>query len=164
MGIPDGSLLDLIVKVRSWITLDSSDSLCLSSSKEDFDIMPIVSKMCHDCGTKLDQGYFCVSCGCCWCKSCSESSDSEERMKLCRECDGEVRELRGKSYDKVHPRDSPDPPSSLAAESESLASSLEIRDCRNMASIRCYPSRYIWFKSFNFYVQSRVFEHVGVSV
>ncbi|CAE5963743.1 unnamed protein product [Arabidopsis arenosa] len=62
-------------------------------------------------------------------------------MKLCRECDGEVRELRGKSYDKVHPRDSPDPPSSLATESESLASSLEIRDCRNMASIRCYPSR-----------------------
>lgn len=62
-------------------------------------------------------------------------------MKLCRECDAEVRELRVKSYDKVHPRDSPDPPSSLATESESLASSLEIRDCRNMASIRCYPSR-----------------------
>ncbi|CAH8257791.1 unnamed protein product [Arabidopsis lyrata] len=140
MGIPDGSLLDLIVKVRSWITLDSSDSLCLSSSKQDFEIMPIVSKMCHDCGTKVEQGYCCLSCGSCWCKSCSDSTE-ESKMKLCRECDGEVRELRGKSYDKVHPRDSPDPPSSLVTETESLASSLEIRDCRNMASIRCYPSR-----------------------
>lgn len=137
MGIPDGSLLDLIVKVRSWITLDSSDSLCLSSSKQDFEIMPIVSKMCHDCGTKVEQGYCCLSCGSCWCKSCSDSTE-ESKMKLCRECDGEVRELRGKSYDKVHPRDSPDPPSSLVTETESL----EIRDCRNMASIRCYPSRY----------------------
>ncbi|KAG7586624.1 Phosphatidylinositol-4-phosphate 5-kinase core [Arabidopsis thaliana x Arabidopsis arenosa] len=140
MGIPDGSLLDLIVKVRSWITLDSSDSLCLSSSKQGFETMPIVSKMCHDCGTKVEQGYCCLSCGSCWCKSCSDSTE-ESKMKLCRECDGEVHELRGKSYDKVHPRDSPDPPSSLATETESLASSLEIRDCRNMASIRCYPSR-----------------------
>jgi 1-phosphatidylinositol-3-phosphate 5-kinase len=140
MGIPDGSLLDLIDKVRSWITSDSSDSLfLLSSSKQDFGIMPIVSKMCHDCGTKVEQGYCCLSCGSCWCKSCSDTEES--KMKLCRECDAEVRELRVKSYDKVHPRDSPDPPSSLATESESLASSLEIRDCRNMASIRCYPSR-----------------------
>ncbi|CAA0328812.1 unnamed protein product [Arabidopsis thaliana] len=139
MGIPDGSLLDLIDKVRSWITSDSSDSLFLSSSKQDFGIMPIVSKMCHDCGTKVEQGYCCLSCGSCWCKSCSDTEES--KMKLCRECDAEVRELRVKSYDKVHPRDSPDPPSTLATESESLASSLEIRDCRNMASIRCYPSR-----------------------
>lgn len=144
MGIPDGSLLDLIVKVRSWITLDSSDSsLCLSSSSKDFESlkMPIVSKMCHDCGIKLDHGYCCLSCGCCWCKTCSESIE-ESKKKLCRECDGEVSELRVKSYDKVHPRDSPDPPPSLGNnESESLASSLEIRDCRNIASIRCYPSR-----------------------
>jgi 1-phosphatidylinositol-3-phosphate 5-kinase len=87
----------------------------------------------------VEQGYCCLSCGSCWCKSCSDTEES--KMKLCRECDAEVRELRVKSYDKVHPRDSPDPPSSLATESESLASSLEIRDCRNMASIRCYPSR-----------------------
>ncbi|KAL1209475.1 putative 1-phosphatidylinositol-3-phosphate 5-kinase FAB1C [Cardamine amara subsp. amara] len=134
MGIPDGSLLDLIDKVRSWITSDSSDSLCLSSS-QDFEIMPIVSKMCHHCGTKLDHGYCCLSCGRCWCKSCyeSSSSDSEESKMVCRECDGEVHMLRSKSYDKVHPRDSPDPP----PQNENL----EIRDCRNMASIRCYPSR-----------------------
>lgn len=150
MGIPDGSLLDLIDKVRSWITSDSSDSLCLSSSsKDDFEIMPIVSKMCHDCGTKLDglvHGYCCLSCGRLWCKSCCYSdSDTEEKQdfikKLCRECDGEVRELKGKSYDKVHPRDSPDPPSLAAADSARI-DNLEIRDCKNIASIRCYPSRY----------------------
>ncbi|CAA7052278.1 unnamed protein product [Microthlaspi erraticum] len=106
--------------------------------------------MCHDCGTKLDggllfHGYCCLSCGSLWCKNCFYSeSDTEERQeedckKLCRECNGEVRELRGKSYDKVHPRDSPDPPS--LAQSDNLASSLEIRDCRNIATIRCYPSR-----------------------
>uniref|UniRef100_A0A1J3DVW4 1-phosphatidylinositol-3-phosphate 5-kinase n=1 Tax=Noccaea caerulescens TaxID=107243 RepID=A0A1J3DVW4_NOCCA len=146
MGIPDGSLLDLIDKVRSWITSDSSDSLTFSSSKH-FETMPIISKMCHDCGTKLEggllfHGYCCLSCGCLWCKSCYNSeSDTEESQedykKLCRECGGgEVRELRGKSYDKVHPRDSPDPPPSLAQ-----SDNLEIRDCRNIASIRCYPSR-----------------------
>ncbi|ESQ28102.1 hypothetical protein EUTSA_v10018002mg [Eutrema salsugineum] len=147
MGIPDGSLLDLIDKVRSWITSDSSDSSLYFSSSKDFKTMPIVSKMCHDCGTKLDgglfHGYCCLSCGRLWCKSCYSESDTEERQedckKMCRECDGEVRELKGKSYDKVHPRDSPDPPS--LAQSENLASSLEIRDCRNIASIRCYPSR-----------------------
>ncbi|CAH2066674.1 unnamed protein product [Thlaspi arvense] len=143
MGIPDGSLLDLIDKVRSWITSDSSDSSLFFSSSKDFETMPIVSKMCHDCGTNLDggllHGYCCLSCGRLWCKSCYSESDTEETQevckKLCRECDGEVRELRGKSYDKVHPRDSPDPPS--LAQSENL----EIRDCRNIASIRCYPSR-----------------------
>ncbi|KAL0877824.1 hypothetical protein Bca101_027530 [Brassica carinata] len=133
MGIPDGSLLDLIVKVRSWITSDPSDSsLCYSSSKHFETMMPIISKMCNDCGTNLHHGgYYCLSCGRLWCKSCYSESDTEERQedfkKLCRECDGEVLELRGKGYDKVHPRDSPDSPPFL--------------DCRNIASIRCYPSR-----------------------
>ncbi|CAN7123052.1 unnamed protein product [Brassica rapa subsp. narinosa] len=130
MGIPDGSLLDLIVKVRSWITSDPSvSSLCYSSSQH-FETMPIVSKMCNDCrGANLHHGgYYCLSCGRLWCKSCySESDRQEDYKKLCRECDGEVLELREKGYDKVHPRDSPDPPSFL--------------DCRNIASIRCYPSR-----------------------
>ncbi|XP_033130196.1 putative 1-phosphatidylinositol-3-phosphate 5-kinase FAB1C isoform X1 [Brassica rapa] len=97
--------------------------------------MPIISKTCNDCGTNLHCGYSCLTCGHSWCKSCYSDSDTEERpedlKKLCRECDGEVLELRGKSYDKVHPGDSP----------ESENSSLEIRDCRNIASIRCYPSR-----------------------
>ncbi|KAG2321648.1 hypothetical protein Bca52824_014861 [Brassica carinata] len=101
--------------------------------------MPILCKTCNVCGTNLHCGYSCLTCGRFWCKSCYSDSDSEDRpeaedlKKLCKECDGEVLELRGKSYDKVHPRDSP--------ESENLASSLEIRDCRNIASIRCYPSR-----------------------
>ncbi|KAF8054063.1 hypothetical protein N665_1352s0001, partial [Sinapis alba] len=135
MGIPDGSLLDLIVKVRSWITSDPSDSsLCFSSSKHFETNMPILSsKMCNDCGTNLLHGaYYCLSCGRLWCKSCYSESDTEDNRqedfkKLCRECDGEVLELRGKGYDKVHPRDSPDSPPFL--------------DCRNIASIRCYPSR-----------------------
>ncbi|KAJ0241157.1 putative 1-phosphatidylinositol-3-phosphate 5-kinase FAB1C [Hirschfeldia incana] len=102
--------------------------------------MPLVSKTCNDCGTNLHHGgYCCPTCGHSWCKVCYSDSDSEDRpedlKKLCRECDGEVIELRGKSYDKVHPRDH-------SPETESLASSsLEIRDCRNIASIRCYPSR-----------------------
>ncbi|KFK41525.1 hypothetical protein AALP_AA2G140900 [Arabis alpina] len=151
MGIPDGSLLDLIDKVRSWITSDSSDSLCLSSSSsKHFGIMPIVSKMCHDCETKLDglllHGYCCLSCGRLWCKNCYYSeSDTEEKQDfnklLCRECNGEVRELKGKNYDKVHPRDSPDPPPSLGAAASPRIENLEIRDCKNIASIRCYPSR-----------------------
>ncbi|CAH8308412.1 unnamed protein product [Eruca vesicaria subsp. sativa] len=92
--------------------------------------MPIISKTCNDCGTNLHVGYCCLSCGRFWCKSCSSDSDRpEDPKKLCKECDGEVLELRGKSYDKVHPGDSP--------ENENL----EIRDCRNIASIRCYPSR-----------------------
>lgn len=138
MGIPDGSLLDLIVKVRSWITSDPSDSsLCYYSSPKHFETttkMPILSsKTCNDCGAKIDGGYYCLSCGRLWCKSCCYSeSDTEERQedfkKLCRECDGEVLELRGKGYDKVHPRDSPDSPPPFL-------------DCRNIASIRCYPSR-----------------------
>ncbi|CAH8337426.1 unnamed protein product [Eruca vesicaria subsp. sativa] len=131
MGIPDGSLLDLIVKVRSWITSDPSDSSLYLSSSKNFETMPIISKMCNDCGANLHQGgYYCLSCGHLWCKSCYSESDTEERQedckRLCRECDGEVLELRGKGYDKVHPRDSPDPP---------------FLDCRNIASIRCYPSR-----------------------
>ncbi|XP_009127840.1 putative 1-phosphatidylinositol-3-phosphate 5-kinase FAB1C [Brassica rapa] len=130
MGIPDGSLLDLIVKVRSWITSDPSDSSLCYSSSQHFETMPIVSKMCNDCGgANLHHGgYYCLSCGRLWCKSCySESDRQEDYKKLCRECDGEVLELREKGYDKVHPRDSPDPPSFL--------------DCRNIASIRCYPRR-----------------------
>ncbi|KAG2241328.1 hypothetical protein Bca52824_096688 [Brassica carinata] len=128
MGIPDASLLDLL---KSWITSDSNQSpLCYFETT-----MPILSKTCNDCGTNLHCGYCCLACGHSWCKSCYSESDSEERpedlKKLCRECDGEVLELRGKSYDKVHPGDSP----------ESENSSLEIRDCRNIASIRCYPSR-----------------------
>ncbi|VVA94877.1 unnamed protein product [Arabis nemorensis] len=117
--------------------------------------MPIVSKMCHDCGTKLDAllfhggGYSCLSCGRLWCKNCYSETDDDDNTEekqdfkklLCRECDGEVRLLKGKTYDKVHPRDSPDPPSLGAAVDSARIENLEIRDCKNIASIRCYPSR-----------------------
>ncbi|KAF2609038.1 hypothetical protein F2Q68_00046250 [Brassica cretica] len=105
MGIPDASLLDLL---KSWITSDSNQSPCCYFETT----MPILSKTCNDCGTNLHCGYCCLACGHSWCKSCYSDSDSEERpedlKKLCRECDGEVLELRGKSYDKVHPGDSPE--------------------------------------------------------
>ncbi|XP_010552722.1 PREDICTED: putative 1-phosphatidylinositol-3-phosphate 5-kinase FAB1C isoform X2 [Tarenaya hassleriana] len=156
MGIPDGSLLDLIDKVRSWITLGSSDPLCLSGDFE----MPNLSKMCNDCGTKsegtvLFHGCCCQSCGRWWCENCmsypNETDERECKKKLCRACVGNV--LGGKSYEKVYPRESPEPPSPSGIESvqsDNLASSLQAPDCRssphamanrNMSSIRCYPCR-----------------------
>ncbi|CAN8235640.1 unnamed protein product [Cochlearia groenlandica] len=105
--------------------------------------MPTVSKMCQDCETKIDVGYYCLGCGLMWCKNCyTESYDNnteedkiqesckKKKKLMCRECGGDVSELKAKIYDKVHPRDSHDPPSLR-----------EIRDCKNIASIRCYPSR-----------------------
>ncbi|KAH0875631.1 hypothetical protein HID58_072993, partial [Brassica napus] len=129
MGIPDASLLDLL---KSWITSDSNQSpLCYFETT-----MPILSKTCNDCGTNLHCGYCCLACGHSWCKSCYSDSDSEERpedlKKLCRECDGEVLELRGKSYDKVHPGDSPENSSDVESASVS-ASRHEHFSCKSSA-------------------------------
>ncbi|EXC06051.1 1-phosphatidylinositol-3-phosphate 5-kinase [Morus notabilis] len=131
MGIPDTSLLDLIVKVRSWLHLGgASDLQCFSGEFE----MPnnSSSNMCCDCHsnfTNLCHRYHCQSCGRWFCGNCILGSESlvatksngglgsESVVKCCKSC-SEIRDRKevGRKYsEKVHPsaspRGSPEPPS-----------------------------------------------------
>lgn len=123
MGIPDRSLLDLIEKVRSWISWRGSHQSCLSPGDE----MPDNScKMCSECDTKFSEfwiRYHCQSCGRMLCGKCLwgfESyivASSEENMKSCKFCSEVIlrRESGRKHSEKIHPsaspRESPEPPS-----------------------------------------------------
>ncbi|XP_050235071.1 putative 1-phosphatidylinositol-3-phosphate 5-kinase FAB1C [Mercurialis annua] len=133
MGIPDTSLIDLLLKVRSWITWGASDHLSSSLACCEFNQM---SKMCCECYTNfsvgLYNGYTCLSCGRWLCVKCVVVEEDEsqvevrskgdycgESIKSCKICNGfRVRggDGGGKNSEKVHPsvespRESPEPPS-----------------------------------------------------
>lgn len=123
MGIPDTSLLDLIEKVRSWISWSGSHRPCMSLGNE----MPENSgKMCCECDTQLSEfwiRYHCQSCGRMLCGKCLwgfESyivASSEENIKSCKFCsEVTLRREGGRKYsEKIHPaaspRESPEPQS-----------------------------------------------------
>ncbi|OMO60574.1 Chaperonin Cpn60/TCP-1 [Corchorus capsularis] len=137
MGIPDSSLLDLIEKVRSWISWGASDLSCYPGEEELGMLKTSVCKKmcCCECDTKFVDGlshrYRCQSCGRWLCSKCVESYESSmvvvvddqsdnvkcndfSRMmsvKSCKFCCDGVnmrRESGGRKYcEKVHPSESP---------------------------------------------------------
>lgn len=152
MGIPDTSLLDLIVKVRSWLYRESSNLQWLSG---EFEMPENGSKMCCECHThlsNLSHRHQCQSCGRWFCGKCipgyeSRDIESNGTIKHCKVCSemGLRGELGRKYSEKVHPsaspRESPEPPSpcfnseriKCSADTESIQSDqfsryLEARD------------------------------------
>lgn len=118
MGIPDSSLLDLIEKVRSWISWGASDLSCVPG---EFEMPENSCKMCCECEAKFSQscnGYCCQGCGRWLCGKCNHSNvESKENFKACKFCNGIiVRQGCGRKYsEKVHPsvspQEGPEPPS-----------------------------------------------------
>lgn len=122
MGIPDTSLLDLIVKVRSWLYREARD---LQSFSGEFEMPENGSNMCFECHTNLSNlshRHHCQSCGRWFCGKCipgyeSPVIESNGTIKFCKYCNEMgVRGGVGRKYsEKVHPsaspRESPGPPS-----------------------------------------------------
>ncbi|PON78735.1 Chaperonin Cpn60/TCP-1 family [Parasponia andersonii] len=124
MGIPDTSLLDLIVKVRSWLYRETSDLRCFSA---EFEMPENGNNMCCECHTNLSNlshRHHCQSCGRWFCGKCipgSESLANESNgtiiIQYCKVCSemgvrGEVgRKYSEKVYPSASPRESPEPPS-----------------------------------------------------
>ncbi|KAI4313804.1 hypothetical protein L6164_026754 [Bauhinia variegata] len=144
MGIPDGSLLDLIEKVRSWVYWGGSEYL-----SEKFDMLNSSCKMCCECDINLDEmtnKYNCKSCDRWLCGKCirgcdladpeSDNTGLRETIKSCKFCSDVNVNYQGqrKYSDKVHPsaspqespRQSPEPPSPCySVESERISCSLD---------------------------------------
>lgn len=157
MGIPDSSLLDLLGKVKSWISWGASDlsPSCLSC---EFEMPNNGVRMCCECDTNFAgffNGFHCQSCGKWLCAKCMKgyqcppvvvesngvkSNDcSGKTLNTCKFCN-EVsvkREGGRKNSEKVHPsespRESPEPPSpSFSGESihsDHLVQYLQSRVC-----------------------------------
>ncbi|XP_062111069.1 putative 1-phosphatidylinositol-3-phosphate 5-kinase FAB1C [Humulus lupulus] len=153
MGIPDTSLLDLIVKVKSWLYREASDIQCFSG---EFEMPENGNNMCCECHTNFSnhsQRYGCQSCGRWFCGKCipgyeSLVIESSGIIKFCKFCsETGMRGVVGtKVSEKVHPsaspRGSPEPPSpcfhgeriKCSADTESIQSDhfsryLEVQDC-----------------------------------
>ncbi|KAK7252010.1 hypothetical protein RIF29_35680 [Crotalaria pallida] len=148
MGIPDSSLLDLIEKVRSWVSWTGSDLSCVSDK---FDMN---CKMCCECNMSLNDmltqqhKFNCKSCGRWLCGECvrgfglvpSLESDNnpgtKETILSCKFCFNDFNRIESQrkcSSEKVHPsvspqespRQSPEPPSPcFSVESERISSPL----------------------------------------
>lgn len=156
MGIPDTSVLDLIVKVGSWLHLGGASYLqCISG---EFEMRNSGNNTCGDCHinfTDMCHRYHCQSCGRWFCGKCIpafESSNgglvSESVIKYCKSC-SEIRGRRevGRKYsEKVHPSaspcGSPEPPSpcfsgerikcpvgSESIQNDKFSRYLDARDC-----------------------------------
>ncbi|KAF5451008.1 hypothetical protein F2P56_031313 [Juglans regia] len=148
MGVPDSSLLDLIKKVRSWISWVASDKLYLSG---EFEMSDNTCKMCCECNTNLagiSHRYHCQSCGRGMCGKCirvelsvfesysfkSKAEGGEGTIKSCRFCSDVSLRCEGgrKSSEKVHPsaspqespRESPEPPSPSCFDGERIGCSM----------------------------------------
>lgn len=132
MGIPDSSLLDLIGKVRSWISWGTSDSNSISCGFEMTDINGTLC--CHCNNSMLDSSIKCKceSCGRLLCGDCvqglasmnlvstgclKETTETVFKINLCQFCSElgphgqNVRRCSGKVYPSEIPRQSPEPPS-----------------------------------------------------
>ncbi|KAE9597285.1 hypothetical protein Lal_00007802 [Lupinus albus] len=145
MGIPDSSLLDLIKKVRSWVSWGGSDLSCVSDKS---DMHKSDYKMCCECNKNLNElmtqhKYNCKSCGCWVCGECirgcgfvpnidsDNNTGIRETVSSCKFCSGDPNR---KSSEKVHPsaspqespRQSPEPHSPcFSVESERITSPLD---------------------------------------
>ncbi|PQP96235.1 putative 1-phosphatidylinositol-3-phosphate 5-kinase FAB1C [Prunus yedoensis var. nudiflora] len=158
MGVPDRSLLDLIEKVKSWVSRRARESRCLSG---EFDMPSNGCKMCCDCNTNttdIGHRYHCQSCGRWICGKCIQGCEwggiksndevGESVTKFCKFCSRvRLRRESGRKYsEKVHPsaspRESPEPPSpcfsgetvKCSVDNESIHSDqfskfLEAQDC-----------------------------------
>ena len=124
MGVPDNSLLDLIEKVRSWISWGTSDLNSLSSQ---FEMADNKGKMCSQCELTFKETslqYYCQSCHRIFCANCvwgygsrdALSGDTKSSVdadvvdiiscKFCSEI--RIRNERGRKYsDKIYPAESP---------------------------------------------------------
>ncbi|KAK4423472.1 putative 1-phosphatidylinositol-3-phosphate 5-kinase FAB1C [Sesamum alatum] len=132
MGIPDNSLLDLIEKVRSWISWGNSTS---SSKSRGFEMADNNSDMCCRCEVKLLSSclkYHCQSCGRLLCGKCvqglasmdviapsrlRETMEAVCSIKTCRLCvelgpvSKAAQRCSGKIFPSDSPTQSPEPPS-----------------------------------------------------
>jgi 1-phosphatidylinositol-3-phosphate 5-kinase len=135
MGIPDSSFLDLIEKVRSWLSWRGVGDLSYFS--DNFDMQNSVCKMCCECNQNFNEmtqyKYNCKSCGRWLCGKCirgcdlpnpvsDDNSGFKETISSCKFCSVSNRTCEGqprKCIEKVHPavspqespRESPEPPS-----------------------------------------------------
>lgn len=162
MGIPDSSILDLIEKVRSWVSWGGSD-LCYLSEK--FDMLNSGCKMCCDCnrnfGEMAQNKYNCKSCGRWLCGKCIQGSDLtnlesdntglRETIRSCKYCSDANRRVccegQKKCSEKVHPsvspqespRQSPEPPSPcFSVESDRISSPLNAELNQGTHFDRCF--------------------------
>lgn len=134
MGVPDSSLLDLIEKVRTWISWGMSDPTLLAGGR-DMDVNSC--KTCYECKMKFTDSYLkfhCLSCSRVFCNDCvrifgssdvvaSGSGESESLVraavdiktcKFCSDlsnCHKSTRKFSDKVYPSESPRESPEPPS-----------------------------------------------------
>ncbi|XP_010274641.1 PREDICTED: putative 1-phosphatidylinositol-3-phosphate 5-kinase FAB1C isoform X2 [Nelumbo nucifera] len=97
MGIPDNSLIDLIEKVRSWISWGGND---LSGFSKEFWMTDNSCSMCCECEkrfTEFSFHYHCQGCGRVLCGKCIEgpcaisdrwrsSTEDAEHVKHCKFC------------------------------------------------------------------------------
>ncbi|KAE9607293.1 putative 1-phosphatidylinositol-3-phosphate 5-kinase [Lupinus albus] len=117
MGIPDNSLLDLIEKIRSWVSWGESDLSCVC---EKFDMNKSGCKMCCHCNKNLDElmtqhKYNCKGCGRWICGECIRGcglvpnigSDNNTGIKETVSCKFCSDDANRKSSEKVHPSASP---------------------------------------------------------
>lgn len=146
MGIPDSSLLDLIEKVRSWVSWGGSD---LPDLSDKIDMLNSSREMCCECNRNFNEmfnKYNCKSCGRWLCGKCMQGCDLipdlksddpgfGETVSSCKFCSDDNRKYEGqrKYAEKVHPsaspqespRQSPEPPSPcFSFQSERISSSL----------------------------------------
>ncbi|KAM3328550.1 putative 1-phosphatidylinositol-3-phosphate 5-kinase FAB1C [Capsicum galapagoense] len=135
MGVPDSSLLDLIEKVRAWISWGKSDRTSLAGGR-DMDVESC--KTCCECKMKFTDSclkFQCPSCSRVFCRDCvvhifgssdvvasgSGESGSMARavvdIKTCKfcsdlsNCHKSTRKFCDKVYPSESPRESPEPPS-----------------------------------------------------
>ncbi|XP_060214639.1 putative 1-phosphatidylinositol-3-phosphate 5-kinase FAB1C isoform X1 [Lycium barbarum] len=114
MGVPDSSVLDLIEKVRTWISWGKSD-------RTDMDVNSC--KNCYECKMKFTDSclkFHCLSCNRVFCRDCGVhifgSSDvfDIKSCKFCSDqsnCNKSSRKFCDKIYPSESPRESPEPPS-----------------------------------------------------
>ncbi|OWM86229.1 hypothetical protein CDL15_Pgr011053 [Punica granatum] len=131
MRIGDSILLDLIDKLRYWIPWDTASS----SSNMPGDTN-IGCKMCCDSDANVKDRiprYYCLGCGRFLCAKCvggfesltvlgSVKEDGRVGIKVCKFC--ARTDHRKKNSEKVHPRDSPEPPSPYFSCSEKVGGSI----------------------------------------
>ncbi|XP_028759080.1 putative 1-phosphatidylinositol-3-phosphate 5-kinase FAB1C [Neltuma alba] len=146
MGIPDSSLLDLVVKIRSWVSWRGSDLQCLS---DQFDMLKSSYQMCCNChrnNNEMFLKYNCKSCGRWLCGKCiegcdldnleSEGSALRKTISSCKFC-SDVNETYSDTQES--PRQSLEPLSPcFSIESERSCSSLNSESSKSYLQAQDY--------------------------